>query len=151
MIKKMIKKRFNKFYKYCSWQEIFTLIRFGIVGIIATLVHIFSAWILLDNLKIHNAIIANTFAFLIAFIFSFLGHYFWTFKENESNTNIKKAIAKFFIIAVTGFLINTCSLSILLYFNIVVNEKFSIIIALIFVPIFTYILSKFWGFKSNAK
>lgn len=151
MIKILINKYFNKFYKYCSLQEIFTLIRFGIVGIIATLVHIFSAWILLDNLQINNAIIANTIAFLIAFIFSFLGHYFWTFKANKDNINIRKSIIKFFIIAVTGFSINTFLLSILLYFNIVADEKFAIIIALIFVPIFTYILSKFWGFKSNTK
>lgn len=91
----LINKYFNKFYKYCSLQEIFTLIRFGIVGIIATLVHIFSAWILLDNLQINNAIIVNTIAFLIAFIFSFLGHYFWTFKATENNTNIKKQSLNF--------------------------------------------------------
>lgn len=144
MIKKLIK-------KYRCWQEIFTLFRFGIVGIIATFIHIFSAWILLDNLQINNAIIVNTIAFLIAFIFSFLGHYFWTFKAAENNTNIKKTIIKFFIIAITGFLINTFSLSILLYFNVIANEKFAIVIALIFVPIFTYVLSKFWGFKDNTK
>lgn len=144
MIKKLIK-------KYCYWQEIFTLFRFGIVGIIATFIHIFSAWVLLDNLQIHNAITANSIAFLIAFIFSFTGHYFWTFEANKSNTNIKKAVIKFFIIAITGFLINTFSLSILLYFNVIANEKFAIVIALIFVPIFTYVLSKFWGFKDNTK
>lgn len=140
MMKKLIK-------KYCCWQEIFTLFRFGIVGIIATFIHIFSAWVLLDNLIILNAIFANTIAFLITFIFSFLGHYFWTFKANKNNTDIKKAILKFFIIAISGFLINTFTLSILLYFNIVKNEKFAIVVALIFVPIFTYGLSKFWGFK----
>jgi putative flippase GtrA len=62
------------------WRELLTLFRFGIVGVMATAVHIFVVWVLLNHTHLAT-LIANALAFLTAFGVSFSGHYFWTFQN----------------------------------------------------------------------
>lgn len=90
-------------------RELRIAIRFGLVGIVATAVHILVVWALLRQTEI-TPILANTLAFLTAFGISFTGNYFWTFPSPGSQG---QAIRRFFLISVSAFVMNTLLLTFL--------------------------------------
>lgn len=126
------------------WHEMIVAARFGIVGMVATAVHIMIVWLLLAFMAF-SPLVANTFAFLTAFGISFFGHYRWTF---GSPGNTGRAIKRFLLISVSAFVVNTLLLAFL-----VRGEWFSPTIAAIFsaavVPLITFVTSRFWGFQSK--
>lgn len=125
-------------------REFFTIIRFGLVGIAATAVHLSIVLVLLTYTVV-PPLIANTCAFLFAFIISFFGHYIWTF-SNPGNP--KQVIKRFFLISLSGFLINSALLATLLQLDII-STRLSSVISVVIIPIFTFAASKLWGFKNN--
>ena len=64
----------KRFSKVDFWRELLITIRFCLVGIVATAVHITVGWFLLEEAGI-APISANAFAFLMAFGISFTGNY----------------------------------------------------------------------------
>jgi putative flippase GtrA len=117
-----------------------TLFKFSIIGFISTLIHILSS---LFFFKITNLIyLSNFFGFSNAVIFSFAGHYIYTFKSKSS---IKKTIIKFFFISLSSLIINQLSLVFLI--NLGLTKSTSIIIGSLFIPIYSFILSKYWVFN----
>ena len=130
----------DRYSSFC--REFFTAVRFGLVGVLATAVHIATVWILLAATGI-APIPANTLAFLIAFGVSFAGHYAWTFRAPGKP---RRAILRFSVIAVFGFLVNTLVLAFLIqkgYFSPVVSAVFSVSI----IPVISFLASRLWGFK----
>jgi putative flippase GtrA len=126
------------------WCEMIVAARFGIVGIVATVVHIMVVWLLL-TVTVLSPLVANTLAFLTAFGVSFSGHYRWTF---GAPGNPGRAMKRFLLISVSAFAMNTLLLAFL-----VRGEWLSPVIAAIFsasgVPLFTFIASRFWGFQNK--
>lgn len=123
------------------WRELLIAARFGLVGIVATAVHIMVVWLLLRETGI-APILANTLAFLIAFGISFAGNYLWTFR---SPGNPRRAMVRFFVIAATAFAANTLALVLLLHkgwFLPVVSAIFSASA----VPLISFVASRLWGF-----
>lgn len=135
--------RSNHFKKI--WQEFLSMIRFGIVGLAATGVHIFVVWLFL-HLTSYPTLIANTFAFMTAFGVSFTGHYYWTF---QTPGNPKKAIKRFLLIALFGFFINTVILTAILEIGWL-SQMGSVIVSLFIVPFITFLGSRLWGFRKNS-
>ena len=116
--------------------------RFGIVGVAATVVHgaslyLFVEWALL------NPVVANSCAFLIAVVVSYVGHYRWTFNATSAHMN---TFTKFFILALSGFLLNA------LIMEVVTNVAglhyfigFAIIV--LTVPVATFVIGRHWVFR----
>lgn len=137
----MLKKRF---IDLDFWQEFILAIRFGLVGIFATAVHITIATLLLMHSEV-NLIAVNTLAFLTAFGVSFLGNYLWTFRAPGSP---RRAILRFFLIAVGAYAANTMLLLFLTSQRWLSTFE-SMIISATIVPIISFSLSRVWGFSKN--
>lgn len=133
---------FNKFRVWIL--DNFSFIRFAIVGGGATLIHLVTAATIISYLTL-SPLKANLIAFLLAFVFSFLGHYYWSF---NSSRNIFSSVFRFIIIALLGFLINNIIL-VLLLADGYLTELESIFISAMFVPFFTYLLARIWVFSKG--
>ncbi|OXL26627.1 GtrA family protein [Psychrobacter sp. DAB_AL32B] len=135
-------------------------LRFLAVGASAALVH-FLVLVSIVNFTTITPAWANVGAFLIAFVVSFLGHFYLTFKqadhstENPQHHNGKKnsnkylsALVKWFSSSAAGFIANQALFVLgLSWFG----ERYYILIWLIVtgvITIMTFALGKFWAFKS---
>ena len=136
----------KRFLNIVFLREILIAARFGLVGLLSTTVHIAIVWFLLRETSI-TPILANTIAFLMAFGISFTGNYFWTFRSPGSP---RRAMFRFFLIAVCAFAANTLLLAFL-----VKNSWFSPVISAVFsasvVPVISFAASRLWGFKEQRK
>ena len=77
-------------------------LRFGLVGALATLVHM-----LIGAILIHSgwsALAANPISFLIAFVVSFMGHYGFSF--SDQSCDVATSLKRFALVAVGGFAVN---------------------------------------------
>jgi putative flippase GtrA len=136
----------NRFSNLSFWRELAIATRFGLVGIVATTVHIIVVWLILNQTG-SNPLSANTLAFAIAFGISFLGHYMWTFGLPGSP---HRAMFRFFLISTTAFLVNTLILSFLVYsgwFTPVVSAVISASV----VPVISFSASRFWAFRKHSE
>lgn len=130
-------------------------LRFILVGISAAFTH-FISLILLVNVFQYPPLWANFFAFIIAFIISFLGHFFITF-ANWSHTSKSHTpkyssffhkLSKWLISSIATFSLNQLlfTLSLALFGN-----SHYIVIWLIITAVVTtisFILGKLWAFKT---
>ena len=134
----------KRFTSLDFWRELVIAARFGLVGIVATAVHIAVVWLLLRETGI-APILANTLAFSVAFGISFAGNYLWTFR---SPGNPRRAMFRLFVIAATAFAANTLILTLLLdkgWFLPAVSAVFSASV----VPVISFLASRFWGFARH--
>ena len=116
--------------------------RFGIVGILATITHFYSLTVLVDKLSFHP-LLANPMAFILGFIVSFSGHFYWTFAKSQQ---ISTAIRRFFIVALINLGLNQCLYS--LFFTVfMLDYRYAQLIALVSVPPIVYLLSRYWAFR----
>lgn len=119
------------------------ILRFIIVGGLATLTHITISFICVIKLQIHTSI-ANVLGYSFAVLISYVGNYHFTFKSNAKHKN---QFPKFFFVSISGLLIS----SFITYITCSVFEG-SITIAMslvvIFVPLSTFVTSKFWVFRN---
>lgn len=121
-----------------SYNEIFRLMRFFIVGAGATLLHLSVAAILFYFSLEWSSYLVNLIAFSFALIFSYIGHKKFTFGKRGS-------FIKFILVALGGFLINNVFLTIMLSYG--GSKLASISISTILVPVITYVFSLFWVYK----
>jgi len=140
-----MKKLSNYFSFQNGRQEFLAIIRFGIVGLAASGVHIFVVWLLL-RLTSYPTLIANTLAFITAFVVSFSGHYIWTF---QTPGNPSKAIQRFLLISLLGFLANTMILAVILKLGWF-SQLVSVIVSIFIVPIITFFACRLWGFRNKV-
>lgn len=113
-------------------------LRFILVGGFATMIHIVAATALLTLYEGLSPFIANVLAFALAFIASFYGHRYVTFSTDGS-------VIRFLTVALAGFALNNVVLFISLKLSL--PAVFSIVIATICVPFFSYVASVLWAFK----
>lgn len=123
--------------------ELLLVGRFSAVGIISTFIHIGTVSIIMAKSHI-VPMIANLLAFVLAFTFSFLGQYHWTFK---ARCNKKTALRRFFLVSMTAFLVNNILLASLLRIEVLSNYLSTILAATI-IPVITYTASRIWAFQS---
>ncbi|MCL6284141.1 GtrA family protein [Ruegeria sp. 2012CJ41-6] len=124
-----------------SLNEFLRALRFAIVGLCATLIHLAVAQGLFA-MGVLSLPMANLAGFALAFPAGFLGHYFLTFSRAAP---IRQAFCRYGVIAMIGFLVNNIVL-----FSLVANgllgEKVALAIAIIVIPMGTFLASRFWGF-----
>ncbi len=79
------------------------LMRFGLVGVAATLVHGGVLAALVEIAGIHPTL-GNIGAYLTAFLVSYMGHFYVTFRSRETHL---RAAPRYFLVACTGLAANT--------------------------------------------
>jgi putative flippase GtrA len=134
-----------KITKESSLIELLTIGRFAIIGVLATIVHIAIVWVLIAHAGLFP-IVANLLAFLVAFILSFSGHYYWTF---YSRSDRMQALRRFFVISGSAFVLNNIVLTGLLSIEIITTVMAAIYAAFL-IPAFTFILSRLWVFNNKT-
>jgi putative flippase GtrA len=132
----------NRFQPRRIWWELLTIFRFGIVGVMATLVHLFVFWVLLNHSNLPT-LITNALAFSTGFGVSFSGHYFWTF-QNPGDPG--RAIRRFLLISSGGFTTNTLFLAAMLRIGWI-SPFASAIVSVAIIPLVTFLASRLWGFS----
>lgn len=119
--------------------ELWTLSRFSIVGVAATLTHLGAALMGHDvlSMSIH---VANTFGFLIALCVSYLGHYHFTF---ESLRGHRSALARFLISACVAYAGNAAIVA-SLQAGTDLSPQICLAAGTAAMPAMTYLLGRFW-------
>lgn len=134
--------------RFVSWREKLPLFKslciFGAVGVAASVTHA-TVGILLVRNGILEPFKANILAFLTAFVVSYVGHYSFSFRSDAAHGG---ALTKFFLVAVLGLAMNQ------MIVLIVVNWQklpYELALGIVFltVPVSTYLLSRFWAFRST--
>lgn len=121
------------------------IIRFIIIGGLATIVHYISALIAHHILGL-SPLWANFIAFCTAFNVTYIGNYFWVF---EADTDHRSSLPKSLTVSLTGLLISQTIVWTL-------TEKLSapfhltLIAAVTLVPLVTFTLNRFWVFGKTA-
>lgn len=123
-------------------RKLFRVFRFACVGIGATAIHL-SLAVVLTGLAGINPYVSNLLAFSVAFFFSFLGHYYWSF---QSSLRRSVALTRFLVTTLTGFMSSNIILMGLLQTN-VFSKPVSSAIAVMFIPAITYLLGRHWAFR----
>ncbi|MDR3413564.1 MAG: GtrA family protein [Formivibrio sp.] len=123
------------------------LARFGGVGIAAMLVHMATVSLWLVPIGLHP-LMANVFAFLIAFAVSYFGHRHLTFRAGH--VAHRQALPRFFAVACLGFMANESLYFLLLHYTLL-DYRIALFIVLGTVAAMTFVLGKLWAFSSVAQ
>lgn len=118
--------------------EVATLVRFGGIGMIATLVHIAVAGVVLWCWPPLSPFVANLIAFLVAFQVSLWGHRRFTFRQQGK-------WHRFLLVAAAGFALNNVILAALITAGSIAGFG-AIVISTFAVPLLMYIAARFWAF-----
>lgn len=122
--------------------DLFRFIKFGLVGILNTLIN-WILFIILNSLGLYY-IISN----IIAYSISTLNSYLWNSKLvfKYSGDNLKETSLKFIILNIIGLTLNTIILYLLL--DIVgLRKLIALVITTGIVMILNYFINKLWVFK----
>lgn len=116
--------------------------RFAIVGLAATATHFLVAFLLIQTTPL-SALIANTLAFLIAFIVSASGHILFTFRV-ESGRSV--AVMRWFITSVGALLVSNFIL-----YALIDRANWpgigALAVAVAIVPPTSFVFSRLWAFR----
>ena len=119
------------------------LLKFGLVGLLATFVHALIALLLIQFGL--GPLLANPIAFLVAFQISYIGHSRWSF--NVTKRRRFSHMCRFFIVSIFGIL---CSQGLL--FGLLewtqLTASISLLIALGISAVCTFYLSRQWAFRN---
>lgn len=118
---------------------------FTIVGIVAAVVHYVCAVSLEVGTSITPAY-ANIAGFLVAFPVSYLGHRRFSFSHQDSIH--RQALPRFFAVAGLGFTANQLLVICALRFT-PMPFWLALAIVMIVIALSTFILSRYWAFKST--
>ena len=122
------------------------LSKFASVGVIATGVHAL-VYGLVGRLL--EPMFANLIAFLIAFVFSYSGHFLWTFRTQTQGQKVHRAFAfqlRFLIVAMSGLLLNSLAVWVVTEW-LQVDYLYAVFPMVFVVPLVTFALAKLWAFK----
>jgi putative flippase GtrA len=120
--------------------------RFGAVGVLATLVHYGTAMILIQ--KGSDPMLSNFCAFMAAFAVSFTGHFLWSFRHQGAEMG--SALIRFSIVAACAFGFNQLAFAGVLRWTHL-GHVLGLAVVLIGVAGTTFIFSKIWAFRGRSK
>lgn len=108
----------------------------------ATAVHLVVAWVA-HHLGGFAPLWANAAGFAIAFLASYLGHFYWTFKSTAGHA---ASLPRFLVVAAAGFALS----NLVTWGTIRAGYSFDIaLVSILFtVPPTTWVLSRLWAFRS---
>ncbi len=119
------------------------IILFILVGTLAALTHWGIVIAVVRTLEL-PALLANLFGWLIAFIVSFSGHYWLTFRQQEAK--LGPALGRFFLVSAAGFAINEASYALLLKYS---GLRYDILLGMILIAlaVLTFLAGRLWAFR----
>ena len=119
------------------------LMVFGAVGVGASLVHIAVAWALMGWLQA-GVFAANVTGFCTAFLWSYFGHYYLTFRARNAH---RAAFGRFLAVALMGFAINN---GVVWAWGAVIGQPgiLAITLGVIIAAGTVFVASNFWAFAS---
>jgi putative flippase GtrA len=118
--------------------HLFQLIKYGFFGILATLIHLFTAWAVIYFFNA-SLFLANLIAFLTAFGFSYI---FQTLYVFGTHFHLYKFL-KFFVVQFATFLFAFISSNIIT----ISNSYLHTLLIVAIMPLVTFTIHKFWTFK----
>ncbi|MBB4844907.1 putative flippase GtrA [Paucibacter oligotrophus] len=122
-----------------------SLLWFGVVGASAAAVHFGVVWILVENWAL-PALAANVAGFLLAFGISFAGHHRLSFAAQQAT--VRESLPRFAAVAVLGFASNELLYALLL--GLGMEYRLALLLVLVGVAAMTWMLSRFWAFRTRA-
>jgi putative flippase GtrA len=117
------------------------LLRFGVVGVGASIVHVIVALLLIERATM-PLLWANAVAFSVAVFVSYFGNHAWTFRRAGYH---RKHFPRFFVIALGGLALN----QIIVFLTVDVAGiayLYGILLVVMIVPGLSFALSKCWAF-----
>jgi putative flippase GtrA len=121
--------------------------RFGVVGLLATGVHILIFVGCIEILGI-APLWANFPAFLFALVTGFVGHFTWTFRmlHRGQQNNWWAALFKFMLVSFIGLGLNT--LVVYLVVNLLGHPyPYAVLLMVTAVPVAVFLMQKLWAFN----
>lgn len=126
--------------------ELFRLLRFGAIGLLAATVHYLVVIVVVELLRI-QPLQANFGGFAVAFWISYFGHRYWTF-ANPCGTSPTTSFTRFLAIALSGFCLNELLFYLLLHY-LKLPYYVALRMVVFIVAVMTYILSRWWAFRAQ--
>ena len=122
------------------------VLRFGVVGIAATLVHVGVLTFGVEAIGVRPTLM-NGVAFLMAVLVTYFGQSIWVFRNPVFNIF---RMGKFIVVALTGLLANLVIMVLAVDF-FRMHYLLGVVVALIVVPTQTLLINKFWIFKKDQR
>jgi len=122
-----------------------SLLWFGLVGASAAAVHFGVVWALVEICG-WPALAANVAGFLLAFGVSFAGHHHLSFAAQKAR--VGESLPRFAAVAVLGFVSNELLYALLLSQGM--EYRLALLLVLVLVAAMTWMLSRFWAFRTRA-
>lgn len=116
-------------------------IRFGVVGAAATLSY-FLLGLLFVNFMRMPLLIGNGFAYVLSFFVSYAGQSRWTFQAKARDVSM---LPRFAAAQAAGLGLNSCIIEICSRLGMM--YEISMILAIVIVPVFVYLVCKYWVFR----
>ncbi len=122
------------------------ILRFGLVGGAAAGVHVSVFLIAVERCSV-DALWANFGAWVVAFIFSFSGHFYWTFDNARSDhgRSAAETLPRFLAVSLLGLMLN--SLVVVVVELVALPYGFAAILMATLVPGITFGVSRAWAFR----
>ena len=121
-------------------------LRFGGVGLCSTVTHVGVFTGLIELLAV-APVISNIFAFCLAVVVSFVGHFHWTFPEEAGQGRpARAAFVRFGATAIFGLALNT----LIVYLVDQVWQLpylYAILAMVLLTPPIIFVIAKFWAFR----
>lgn len=121
-----------------TFAEFWQIVRFGVVGVAASALHIATAAALLIFWPLIAELWANLAAYSVAFTASLLGHQYFTFRRHAQ-------LSRFLAMSLCGFALNNGVLVIALWGGLA--GMWAIIPAVLVAASSSYLLSRVWVFS----
>lgn len=122
------------------------ILKFGLVGALATLVHMVIGVILIQSGW--QPVRANAAAFSTAFVVSFIGHLGYSFADQEPR--LASALWKFTFVALAGFMFNELLMTILLRMKLIPAVAV-LCVSTACAAVLTFVLSRYWAFQRSGQ
>jgi len=121
------------------------LVQHDVVGLLAALIHVTIITDLLNHQGM-AVLVANSVAFMVAVVVSYIGHYRWTFGVDGDH---RLMFPRFIIIAIAGFALN----QVIMYFFVMlyhIDYRIALAVVLTVVPTLSFVVNKLWVFLGKA-
>jgi len=120
------------------------VMRFGIVGVLATCIHVAVFFIFVHAIKV-SPTVATIPAFFAALLASYRLNHTWTFGARGQHAYF---FIRYFLVTLLGLALN---ISIMYFGTNVLHRSYIVCLALVLmvVPAFNFLCNKYWGFVEN--
>lgn len=119
------------------------VVRYGMVGVVAVVVHIIVALIVHKLLQV-NPFWSNAAGVFAGFITAYLGHYHYSFKDPNDHSS---SLPRFAITSMIGLLLQQLGVLKLVNQYQLDYATQALPVLMVVVPAVTFLLSKFWAFR----